>query len=73
MIKNADVMIAWAHGIDVEHKVCGTWYRWPNSATIPPPVTNDDEWRIKPTPKPDVVQGWHVKQDFDYMRSSLPH
>lgn len=71
--KHADLIHAWAEGAEIQclDSEDGEWVGYFDGAK--PGWLDDHEYRIKPTPKPDVVQGWHVKQDFDYMRSSLPH
>lgn len=49
-----DVMIEWAADTSkvVQHKDCGKWM----DCVYPPTWSTSKEYRIKPTPKPDVVR-----------------
>jgi len=64
--KHADLIHAWAEGAEIEIFNCGQWVAvqdWTFSGSL--------EYRIKPTPKPDVV--WYANPRIDgdicdYMR-----
>lgn len=51
--KHADVIKAWADGAELQYqsKIDAVWY-----STTAPSFEESYEWRIKPEPKPDVVE-----------------
>ena len=51
--KHADLIHAWAEGAEIEQKYKGTWI-----GSKFPSFFDECEYRIKPTPKPDVV--WYA-------------
>jgi len=64
--KHADLIHAWAEGAEIEIFNCGQWV-----AVQHPTFSGSLEYRIKPTPKPDVV--WYANPRIDgdicdYMR-----
>lgn len=69
--KHAEVLKAIADGKDVQHKRrCFNVWKDANSnylECIADPLNNpDDEWRIKPEPKPDVVKNFKASIDIKY-------
>lgn len=65
MRENADILIAWAQGKDVEFRPDDNGDQWKDwDYRDPPPVQSKFyKWRIKPEKKPDVVEygGIHWK------------
>ena len=51
--KHADVIIAWANGAEIEYysKTAGQW----KTCTGGPLWSEDNQYRVKPEPKPDIV------------------
>jgi hypothetical protein len=78
--KHADILIAIAEGKEVQWRISGDdgWFE----AEFKPytPLTNPNfEWRIKPEPKPDVVEflniyrgGYKTKEEAIYCGSNAP-
>jgi hypothetical protein len=58
--KHAKLIHAWANGAEIEHKDYGGCWHVINS-----PIWHDStEYRIKPEPKPDVVDGIYIGVNF---------
>ena len=53
--KHADLIHAWAEGAEIEIFNCGQWV-----VVQHPTFSVSLEYRIKPTPKPDVVHLYYV-------------
>ena len=52
--KYAELIKAWADGAEIEVKLMnGEWIDWESKCS---PTWTDEEYRIKPEPKPDVVR-----------------
>lgn len=77
MRKNGEILIAWARGKDVQYQYSGSevWHDWDRDS-IPPPCIDNERWRIKPAPKPDVNRYCRVSlgefQSFLEMSEELP-
>ena len=56
--KHADLIHAWAEGAEIEQKYRGSWIdgKFPS-------FFDECEYRIKPTPKPDVVEHYYKYDD----------
>jgi len=61
-MKHAEVIRAAADGKEIEYRYATkTWVKWDASySTLSPFFENKVEWRIKPEPKPDVVEYWYA-------------
>ena len=54
--KHAELIKAWADGAEIQYKdELGEWETWDGYNA--PPWYPDEEYRIKPEPKPDVPEG----------------
>ena len=53
--RHADLIHAWADGAEIEIYDCGKWV-----VVQHPTFSGSLEYRIKPTPKPDVVHLYYV-------------
>ena len=55
MSKNADVLIAWAQGKDVQslRRSGSIWIDW--EVSNPPSINDGCQWRIKPEVKADII------------------
>lgn len=70
--KHAAILRAIADGKEVEHKRCGEWHLATNDylVCVADPFNNiNQEWRIKPEPKPDVVL-YVVLDNIKFIRDS---
>jgi len=56
--KHADLIHAWAEGAEIEIFNCGKWV-----VVQHPTFSGSLEYRIKPTPKPDVVKHYYKYDD----------
>ena len=52
--KHYETIVAWAEGKEIQHFWNGLWLDW--NADSGPGFYEDQEYRIKPEPKPDVVE-----------------
>ena len=52
--KHYDVIVAWAEGKEIQFKYWNDWIDWAEKGS--PNFHERTEWRIKPEPKPDVVE-----------------
>lgn len=59
--KHADVAHAWADGKTIQEFRDGGWRDW--IYEFSPRFFPDEEYRIKPTPKPDAVRHLRVEKD----------
>ena len=57
--KHKDLIIAWANGAEIEYKAKDWWV-----TTTDPWWEEHVEYRIKPEPKPDVVEHWYVHATY---------
>ena len=65
--KHAELIKAWADGAEIQHQhsLSGTWFDCEGDPKWEPYVI----YRIKPQPKPDVVQMWWASSnDFPRLR-----
>jgi hypothetical protein len=66
--KHHNEIIAWANGAQIEWRK-NERYNW--STAVRPIWENDYEYRVKPTPKPDVVKSYFVAEDGFYSNTKL--
>jgi hypothetical protein len=67
--KHAEIIKAWADGAEIEIKGKNGWIVFHN-----PDWYDDYEYRVKPTPKPDVVKLYFVTPELlesSYFRTNL--
>ena len=67
-----DVIVAWAEGkeIQVKYAMSSDWEDW--DSHICPSFVGVTEYRIKPEPKPDVVEEFYIKKSFkSWITSSI--
>ena len=57
--KHADLIHAWADGAQVQVLHCGNWIDTPNPLWL-----ENNEYRVKPQPKPDVVADAFVPREL---------
>ena len=58
--KHKGLIIAWANGAIIEYKAKDWWI-----TTLDPWWEEHVEYRIKPEPKPDVVEHWYVNANYN--------
>ena len=66
--KHAELIKAWADGAEIEIKFYEGWRE-----CRPIDWNENAEFRIKPEPKPDVVEFYWVERPYMYMASSKTH
>lgn len=65
--KHAEIIKAWADGAEVQMKVLpGVW------ANVTFPDFSGSEYRIKPEPKPDVIQSYHITKSQGHYETAGP-
>ena len=70
--KHAELIKAWADGAEIESRYCNKfgWTAW--SLDKKPNWIEDDEYRIKPEPKPDIYWTYEVSSK-GYIFPSIAH
>lgn len=65
--KHAEVIKAWADGAEIQIKYNDGWCDWCIGSS--PNWLDDEEYRIKPEPKPDVVTYYSIDTDGVWWRT----
>jgi len=60
--KHADLIIEWANGAKIQNKSCDQWFD-----TLKPHWSVDREYRIKPEPKPDLVEYYSIDKHYIFL------
>ena len=69
---HADVAIAFAEGKTIQRKspIDQKWQDW--DSLVFPSFSPDDQWRVAPEPKPDIVQWGVGGKSITYWYDNLP-
>lgn len=65
--KHAELIKAWADGAEIQIKYNDGWCDWCIGSS--PNWLDDEEYRIKPEPKPDVVTYYSIDTDGVWWRT----